>query len=156
MSLARLFGTLLFTALFAVAFGVPAADYNIRDFGATGNGKTLDTDAINKAIEAAANAGGGVVRFPAGTYLSFSIRLKSHLELHLDPGCILIAGTPDRDGGAYDPPEPNEWGDKQYQDYGHSHFQNSLIWGENLEDVSITGQGRIFGEGLLRANRRTD
>src|SRR5260370_38521278 len=54
-----------------------ASVYNVKAFGATGNGKTLDTPAINKAIEAAAAAGGGTGRFPAGNYLSGSIRLKS-------------------------------------------------------------------------------
>ena len=129
-----------------------AADFDVRAFGATGNGKTIDSPAINQAIEAAAAAGGGTVRFPAGTYLSFSIRLKSHITLHLEPGSIIEGATPSAELGAYDPPEPNEWGDKQYQDYGHSHFHNSLIWGDALEDIAITGTGRIFGKGLSRAN----
>ena len=133
-----------------VAASLRAADFNVRDFGATGDGKTLDTDAINRAIEAASAAGGGTVQFPAGTYLSFSIRLKSHLALHLDAGCTLVAASPATDAGRYDAPEPNEWGDKQYQDFGHSHWHDGLIWGENLDDVSITGPGRIFGKGLVR------
>ncbi len=129
-----------------------AADYNVRDFGAKGDGTTLDTAAINRAIETAAAAGGGTVRLPAGTYLSFSIRLKSNLTLHLDAGATLFAAMPSAELGGYDQPEPNEWGDKlQYQDFGHSHWHNSLIWGENLENVSITGPGRIDGtKGLVR------
>lgn len=141
---------LLAASLLAIA-PLAAADFDVRNFGATGNGKTLDTVAINKAIEAASAAGGGTVRFPAGTYLSFSIHLKSHIALALDAGCTLVAASHETDGGAYDPPEPNEWGDKQYQDFGHSHWHDALIWGENLEDVSITGAGRIFGKGLARA-----
>ncbi len=142
-------------ALFALGVLSPAvparaADFDIRTFGATGDGKTVDTAAINKAIDAASAAGGGTVRFPAGTYLSFSIRLKSHLTLQLDPGCTLVAASPATDGGAYDPPEPNEWGDKQYQDFGHSHWHDGLIWGENLDDVAITGSGVIYGKGLVR------
>jgi polygalacturonase len=125
-----------------------AADYDVRAFGATGDGKTVDSPAINKAIEAAAAAGGGTVRFPAGSYLSFSIRLKSHITLQLDSGAIIEAAANSPELGSYDPAEPNEWGDKQYQDYGHSHFHNSLIWGDGLEDVAITGPGRIFGKGL--------
>ena len=58
--------------------------FNVHAYGATGDGKTLDTDAINRAIEAAAAAGGGVVFFPAGNYLCFSIHLKSNVHLHLD------------------------------------------------------------------------
>ena len=129
-----------------------AAEFDVRAFGATGDGKTIDSPAINKAIEAASAAGGGTVRFPAGTYLSFSIRLKSHITLHLEPGSVIEAATASSELGAYDTPEPNEWGDKQYQDYGHSHFHNSLIWGDGLEDIAITGTGRIFGKGLSRGN----
>ena len=129
-----------------------AADFDVRAHGATGDGQTLDTAAINRAIDAASAAGGGTVRFPAGTYLSFSIRLKSNLTLHLDAGATLLAATPSAELGGYDSPEPNEWGDRlQYQDFGHSHWHNSLIWGENLENVSITGPGRIDGtKGLVR------
>ncbi len=133
-----------------IASTLPAADFDVRTFGATGDGKTIDTAAINQAIDAASAAGGGTVRFPAGTYLSFSIHLKSRITLLLDAGCTIVAATPATGGGTYDPAEPNEWGDKQYQDFGHSHWHDSLIWGENLEDVSITGGGRIFGKGLVR------
>src|ERR1700690_1317694 len=64
--------------------GVPALGiFDVRRYGATGDGKTLDTNAVNHAIEAAAASGGGVVLFPAGTYLCFSIRLKSQVHLHL-------------------------------------------------------------------------
>ena len=137
----------------APAPGAAPASYSVRAYGATGDGKTLDTDAINRAIEAAAAAGGGTVEFPAGTYLSFSIRLKSHITLHLDPGSVIVAATAAPGYGSYDAAEPNDWGDKlQYQDFGHSHVHNSLIWGENLEDIAITGQGMIFGKGLPRAN----
>ncbi|MCU0749662.1 MAG: glycoside hydrolase family 28 protein [Akkermansiaceae bacterium] len=122
--------------------------YNVRSFGAVGDGKQLDTAAIQKAIDAASAAGGGTVTFPAGTYLSFSIRLKSHIGLHLDHGSVLLAATPGKHAGAYDAPEPNEW--DMYQDFGHSHWQNSLIWGIGLEDISITGPGLIHGEGLTR------
>ncbi len=122
--------------------------YDVRAFGARGDGKTLDTDAINKAIETAAERGGGTVYFPAGTYLSFSIRLKSHIALYLDQGATLLAANPQEHGGRYDLPEPNEW--DMYQDFGHSHWQNSLIWGIGLENVSILGPGRIDGKGLTR------
>jgi polygalacturonase len=125
-----------------------AGVYNVRAFGATGDGKTIDTAAINKAIEAAAAAGGGTVRFPAGNYLSVSIHLKSNVALYLDHGSTIIAAKPTT-GVAYDLPEPNPW--DKYQDFGHSHFHNSLIWGENIENVSILGPGRIWGKGLVRS-----
>lgn len=122
--------------------------FDVRAFGATGNGQALDTAAINQAIETAASRGGGTVYFPAGTYLSFSIRLKSHICLYLDQGATLLAANPKEHGGGYDFPEPNEW--DAYQDFGHSHWQNSLIWGIGLENVSILGPGRIDGKGLTK------
>jgi hypothetical protein len=125
---------------------------DVRDYGALGDGATLETDAINAAIEAAAAAGGGTVHFPAGTYPSFSIHLRSHVALHLGRGATLLAADPaDYPGHDYDPPEPNIWGDEhEYQDFGHSHWHNSLIWGEGLEDVAILGPGTIDGAGLWK------
>ena len=126
---------------------------DVRAFGATGDGKTLDTPAINKAIDAAAAAGGGIVRFPAGSYLCYSIHLKSHITLFLDPGATIVAADAPAAGagGGYDPPEPNAW--DKFQDFGHSHWHNSLIWGEDLENISIEGQGLIWGKGLSRGDR---
>lgn len=122
--------------------------HDVRAYGAKGDGRTLDTDAINRAVEAAAAAGGGTVYFPAGTYPSFSIRLKSHVALYLDHGATLLAADPAEGRGRYDAPEPNPW--DRYQDFGHSHWQNSLIWGIGLEDVAILGPGLIDGRGLTR------
>jgi polygalacturonase len=129
----------------------PAASlFNVLDFGAKGDGKTLDSPSINKAIEEAAVKGGGTVYFPAGTYLSVSIRLKNNISLYIDQGATLLAASTS-DGYKYDPPEPNVWGDSlQYQDFGHSHWHNSLIWGENLQNISILGPGVIWGKGLVR------
>jgi polygalacturonase len=126
---------------------------DVRAFGATGDGKTLDTPAINKAIDAAAAAGGGIVRFPAGNYLCYSIHLKSHITLFLDAGATIVAADVPAAGaaGGYDPAEPNAW--DKFQDFGHSHWHNSLIWGEDLENVSIEGQGLIWGKGLSRGDR---
>jgi len=122
--------------------------YNVKTFGATGDGKTLDTSAINKAIDAAATAGGGTVYFPAGNYLSVSIHLKSNISLYLDQGATVVAANTSADA-KYDPPEPNE--SDKYQDFGHTHWHNSLIWGENLTNVSILGPGMIWGKGLVRS-----
>lgn len=121
--------------------------FNIKTFGAKGDGNTLDTKAINDAIEAASKAGGGTVYFPAGTYLSYSIHLKSHISMFLDAGSVLLAADSSANG-KYDDAEPNAY--DKYQDYGHSHWHNSLIWGENLEDISIYGPGVINGKGLSR------
>jgi polygalacturonase len=127
--------------------------FDVRKFGAKGNGKALDSPAINKAIDAAAAAGGGTVLFTAGTYRSFSIRLKSNVALYLDQGATILAADP-RDGdGKYDDPEPNP--SDQYQDFGHTHWHNSLIWGENLQNISILGPGRIWGKGLVRTGSQS-
>ncbi len=129
--------------------------YDVKTFGAKGDGNAIDTPAVNRAIEAANAVGGGTVRFPAGTYACYSIRLKSDVALYLDQGAtILAASTPDEGTttGGYDAAEPNRpWED--YQDYGHNHWHNSLIWGENLHDVSILGPGLIWGKGLSRGDR---
>jgi polygalacturonase len=147
-----LFGLLVF-ALANTLKAQPASAgkaYNVRDFGAKGDGKTIDSEPINKAIAAAATAGGGTVYFPAGTYASYSIRLKSNISLYIDQGATILAADYVEGQKCYDEPEPNEWGDKKYQDFGHSHFHNSLIWGENLENISIMGPGLIYGKGLDR------
>lgn len=127
--------------------------YNVRQFGAKGDSKNFDNDAINRTIEAASSMGGGTVYFPAGKYLSFSIHLKNNITLFLDNGAILIAADPNQGKGGYDAPEPNE-ADK-FQDFGHSHWHNSLIWGENLENIAIIGNGWIIGSGLTREGMKT-
>jgi polygalacturonase len=128
--------------------------YDVHAFGATGSGKQLDTPAVNAAIEAASAAGGGTVVFPAGNYLCFSLRLKSNVHLFLSQGAVIhAAGSPlpgqtsGELGGVYDLAEPKADYDA-YQDYGHNHWQNSLIWGEGLHNIGISGPGLIFGRGL--------
>jgi polygalacturonase len=153
------------TALPALGARKPAAPalspvlFDVRVFGATGDGKTVDSHAINKAIEAAAAAGGGTVIFPAGNYVSFSIRLKSHVDLYLSQGCAIIAAdspkpgeTTGTMGGTYDAAEPKTAWDA-YQDYGHNHWHNSLIWGEEIHNIGIFGPGLIWGKGLSYGGR---
>ena len=126
-----------------------AGNFDVKGFGATGDGRTLDTAAINKAIDAAAASGGGTVLFPAGSYLSYSIHLKSNITLQLENGATIIAAdAPAGGSGGYDLAEPNQW--DMYQDFGHSHFHNSLTWGDSIENIAIVGTGRIWGKGLSR------
>lgn len=126
--------------------------YDVKKYGATGDGKTLDTKAIEKAIDAAAAAGGGTVYFPAGNYLSVTIHLKSNIGLYIDHGATIVAATTSPTV-KYDTPEKSE--NDIYQDFGHSHFNNSLIVGVNLHDISITGPGRISGKGgLIREDQK--
>ena len=120
---------------------------DVRTFGATGDGRTLDHDAINRAIVAVARTGGTVL-VPAGRYLCFSIRLLSGITLMLAEGAVIEAADPARHAGGYDLPEPPS--NDVYQDFGHSHFRNSLIWGDGVHDVAILGPGKIDGIGLTR------
>ena len=122
------------------------ADFNVRDYGAKGDGKTLDSPAIDRAIQACCEQGGGRVLLPAGRYLSGSIHLKSNVELHLQAGCVIVAAPASM--RAYDESEKFDF--PEYQDGGHTYFHNSLIWAEGQENVSITGRGMIDGVGLTK------
>src|SRR5665648_294953 len=144
---------LIFVVLTLSSFAQSGNFYNVKDYGAKGDGKTIDNKAIDAAIIAASEKGGGTVFFPAGTYLSFTIHLKSFITLHLDNGAVLEAADVKKYGLEYDPAEPNSW--DMYQDFGHSHWRNSRIYGENLQNIAITGLGTIFGNGLTREGFKT-
>jgi polygalacturonase len=128
--------------------------FSVRNFGATGDGKTVDTPAINQAIDAVFAAGGGMLVFPAGTYVCFTIHLRSNVDLYLSRGCVVLAADSPKpgeatgyNGGMYDPAGPTQaW--ESYQDYGHNHWNNSLFYGEGLSNFSILGPGLIHGRGL--------
>lgn len=122
-----------------------AATFNVRDFGATGNGSTNDTAAINRAIQATSDAPGiNILRFPSGTYRSAnSIHMRSEVTIQLDAGATIMgAGS-----GTYDRAEPNPNDD--FQDFGHSHFHNAMLWGDRLTDIAFQGEGTIDGGGNL-------
>ena len=119
----------------------PSAAFNVRDFGARGDGRTNDTPAINKAIEQCNASGGGDVVFPAGTYVAASIHLKNNVRFVLDKNAVITGAK-----SGYDAPEPNEF--DQYQDFGHSHFHNALMWGEKIDNFAIVG-GRVNGGNLI-------
>jgi polygalacturonase len=123
--------------------------YNVRNFGAVGDGVHLDHTAINAAIDTCAAHGGGQVWVPAGRYLCGSIHLKSNIDLHIALGARIM-GAP-QSMKAYDLSETFEG--TQYQDGGHTYFHNSLIWGEKLHHVSITGFGIIDGGDLTKQDK---
>jgi parallel beta-helix repeat protein len=105
-----------------------AQDYNILDFGALPDGKTMNTSAIQSAIDAAYKKGKGRVIVPEGIYLTGSIILKSGVELHLLDKAILLGSTnPDH----YI--KMNRW--------------KALIMADSQKNISITGQGKIDGQG---------
>ncbi|WP_328641932.1 glycosyl hydrolase family 28 protein [Streptomyces canus] len=122
-----------------------ATVFDVRDYGAKGDGSANDTPAVNKAITAASSAaGGGVVRFPPGDYKAKNtVHMKSHVTLRLDKGATLQGSSAD----TYDKAESNPYDD--YQDYGHSHFRDAMIHGDRLTDIGFVGQGVIDGMGNL-------
>jgi polygalacturonase len=115
--------------------------YDVKNFGATGGGVVNDTPAINQAIEKCNADGGGTVTFPAGRYAAGSIHLKSNVRLLLDKDAVIFGLA-----GAFEAAEPNPF--SKFQDGGHSHFHDALLWGENLENVAIVG-GKINGGGAI-------
>jgi polygalacturonase len=114
--------------------------FDIRDFAAKPDGKTLCTTAIQQAIDHAASLGGGAVRIPAGTWLSGTIYLESHITLQLDQGATLL-GSPRLDDYKHQRKPLAKTGRAEpYQIM-------ALIAGKDLEDVAIRGQGTIDGNG---------
>lgn len=118
---------------------------DVKDFGAVGDGTNIDSPAINAALEKASKNGGDTVVVPKGIYLCYSVHLQSNITLHLEKGAVLKAAQVSADAG-YDEAEPN---DSHYQDFGHSHWHNSLLWGENLHHLTIEGGGLIDGSDVL-------
>jgi len=131
----------VFSVLLAVtAFGQQAAPApsrsgvcDVRAFGAVGDGKQLDTVAINAAIRSCAEGGGGTVEFSAGNYLSGTIEMLSDITLHLEAGAIILGSPNVRD----------------YRGISRSTEgrATSLIVAENAHNIAITGHGAIDGNG---------
>lgn len=112
---------------------VCAATCNVRDFGAKGDGSTKDTIAIQHAIDDCGEKGGGTVRLTPGTYMSAPIVLKSHITLQLDKGATMVGS----DNHA-DYPVKTEF---------RAPGRQALVSATNAEDVAITGEGTIDGNG---------
>ena len=134
----RLFAS--FTLACVASFAAAAdAVLDIRDFGATPDGTTLCTAAIQKAIERCAADGGGTVRLPAGSWLTGTIFLRSRVTLQLDTGCTLLGSTNRVDylhRRSDDPPDA-------------APVVHDLIVGEKLERIAIRGSGKIDGNGSV-------
>ncbi|GAA3724813.1 glycoside hydrolase family 28 protein [Sphingomonas cynarae] len=145
-------GGVALAAMAAVpAYGAGEGWTSVGRYGAKGNGVAIDSDAINRAIDDVAKRGGGTVYVPAGTYACYTIRLRSRITLYLENGAVLLAAAPTPARG-YDLAEPIDPAIAGYQDFGHSHWRNSLLHGEGLHDVTIAGPGLIWGKGLGRGD----
>jgi Glycosyl hydrolases family 28 len=121
-----------------LGFTLRAAVFPVSAYGAVGDGVTLNTGAIQEAIDACAEAGGGRVVIGRGSFLSGTLVMKSHVELHLKKGAILLGST---DVAHY--PEMTT----PYRFYGEEWVKQSLIFGYDLEDIRLSGRGVIDGQG---------
>src|SRR5579862_8166392 len=130
-------GIFLAPARATVATPIPARTFDIRHYGAVGDGKVDDTKAIAHAIAACAATGGGQVIIPPGRYLTDPIQLHSNIDLHADQGALVIFTA---DHARY----PFVLG--RYQGVHEVHCMSPL-WGKNLRNVSITGMGTFDGQG---------
>ena len=108
---------------------IPNAVFNITNYGAVGDGKTSDTAAIQKAIDACSAAGGGTVLVPAGNFLTMPIKLASCINLHLNRGAVILIS----DDIANYPVEKNRYVDS--------------ITASGAHDIEISGEGTIDGQG---------
>jgi hypothetical protein len=113
-----------------LVFGQGRPLFDVKQFGAAGNGVALDTASINRAVDACAAAGGGTVYFPAGTYLSGTVRLKDNVTLWLDSGAVLLGA---KDLRQY---ETGVKGDAWYA---------ALILGKQTHNAAVMGHGIIDG-----------
>ncbi len=129
-------GLLCFFAT-ACVFGADNV-YNVRDYGARPDGKTLCTKSIQKAIDECAGNGGGTVYLPPGIFLSGTIYMKSNVTLTLESGCTLLGSTNLKD---YPPTV------QAFRSYTDNYTDKSLIYGEGLDRITITGGGVIDGQG---------
>jgi len=134
-------GALIFAIPALPVMAADAATFNVRDQGAKGDGKTLDTTAINQAIEACSAAGGGQVLFPAGKYLTGTVQLKSNITLMLDAGSEIVGTSELNQYRNFTPPASTPLADRV-------RWHRALILGDGVENVTITGRGIINGNNV--------
>lgn len=115
--------------------------WSVADFGAKGDGHTLDTEAIQTAIDAAAEAGGGTVEVPAGTFLTGSIWLKDNIDFHLCPGAVLL-GSPNLDDYCAADCCPQNYASPRT---GDNTSGGHLLLGVGVKNVTVRGPGKIDG-----------
>ena len=124
---------------YQIAVGSVGKVYCVLDFGAKPDGKTICTRAIQNAIDQCADNGGGTVYFPAGTWLTGTVYLESHITLWLDSGCLLLGSKEKRDYG-----QPRKLSGTESETFSYW----AIIAGKNLEKTAIRGRGAIDGQGI--------
>ena len=122
----------------STTIGATASFFNVLDYGAKGNGITLSTGSIQASIDACSKSGGGTVLIPAGKYLSGTIFLKSQVTLLLEAGAVLTGSKDLKDYPVTV---------SKIRSYTDNYTDKSLIYGEDLENIAITGEGTIDGNG---------
>jgi polygalacturonase len=124
----------------------PEIVLSVKNFGATGDGITDDTPSINNAIIACSEAGGGIVAFPTGIYMTNSIHLMSNIAIRIDSGAVIKSMNT-----GFDHWESNQF-DENVMDRAYYHIQASMFWGENLSNIKFTGKGLIDAGGLTTSS----
>lgn len=127
---------IIFLLLLPTLF-VYAEEFNVKDFGAVGDGNTIETTFIQKAIDACTQKG-GIVVFPSGTYVSGTIYMKNNVTLHLQKGATILGST---DLADYPENLP------QYTFFRKGVIKRALIHGDRNENIAIEGEGTIDGQG---------
>jgi len=128
--------------------------YNIKDYGAIGDGHTLNTHAINQAIIACSKAGGGIVRVPQGNYLTGSIMMKSDVTFYLEQGARIIGSSDSRLYRSYKltHQDPNEPINITVSD--SATWCNAIILMDHVQNVTITGTGTVDGNWPIDSSGR--
>jgi polygalacturonase len=140
---------LTFIALAQVAFVSARTTYNIKDFGAKGNGKVSNTVAINNAIKACNENGGGIVLVPAGKYLSGTIEMLDNVELRLAEGAELIASLDLKDYKHYKCLRDDFM---KYKVAYTEYWNRAFILAQRVSNIAITGDGVINSNHLVDPN----
>jgi polygalacturonase len=114
-----------------------ASAFNVREHGVVGDGQTLDSHALQSAIDLCAQRGGGTVYLPAGRYLTGSLFLRNNITLQIDSGAVILGSENPEDY----PVIHARWEGKHQDTYA------PLIAGQNLNNIAVTGRGTIDGRG---------
>jgi polygalacturonase len=118
---------------------VQASSFNVREYGATGDGHTLDSAALQKTIDSCAEQGGGTVYLPAGQYVTGSLFLRNNITLYLDAGVVILGSENPEDY----PVIHSRW------EGMHQDTHAPLIGGDHLHNIAVTGRGTIDGRGAI-------